>query len=171
MASQALDAATVAALEEALDDEYKSAATYHAVIAAFGPVRPFINIVEAEERHAGALLGLFERFGLKPPPDRWAGQVEAPESLGAACREAVAGEIENAAMYDRLLGIVSNTDVAEVLERLREASQSRHLPAFRRCVAREQGGDGRGRGHRSDPGDGHGRRQRHRGGRGSDPSH
>jgi hypothetical protein len=45
-----------ALLGDALDDEYKAEATYAAVITRFGPVRPFINIVEAERRHAGALI-------------------------------------------------------------------------------------------------------------------
>lgn len=40
---------------EALDDEYKARATYRKVIEAFGPVRPFVNIVEAEDRHAEAI--------------------------------------------------------------------------------------------------------------------
>ncbi len=34
-------------LTEALQDEYKSQATYRKVIEKFGPVRPFINVVEA----------------------------------------------------------------------------------------------------------------------------
>lgn len=46
------NAATVAAMAEALDDEYKAIATYESVLDAFGPVRPFANIVEAERRHA-----------------------------------------------------------------------------------------------------------------------
>lgn len=47
------------ALGDALDDEYKSYATYRQVIADHGPIRPFINIVEAEARHIGALRALF----------------------------------------------------------------------------------------------------------------
>jgi hypothetical protein len=47
------------ALNDALDDEYKSHATYRQVIADHGPIRPFINIVEAEARHIRALLDLF----------------------------------------------------------------------------------------------------------------
>lgn len=46
---------TIAALAEALDDEYKARATYAKVIERFGPVRPFVNIIKAEERHAQAL--------------------------------------------------------------------------------------------------------------------
>ena len=35
------------ALNEALQDEYKARATYRAIIQRYGPVRPFVNIVEA----------------------------------------------------------------------------------------------------------------------------
>lgn len=48
------------ALRAALDDEYRAEATYAAVITAFGEVRPFINIIEAERRHAGMAKAEFE---------------------------------------------------------------------------------------------------------------
>lgn len=135
-----VDEKTIEALREALDDEYKARATYQSVIDKFGPVRPFVNIIEAEERHASALLRLFERFGVEPPNDRWSGQVPAPSSLTEACKAGVAAEIENAAMYERLLAQVSDARVREVLTRLQKASQQRHLPAFRRCAERPSGG-------------------------------
>lgn len=147
-------------LDEALDDEYLAQATYRAVIAKFGEVRPFVNIVEAEGRHARALLGLYERYGLTPPDDPWAGKIEAPETLLEACEAGVQAEIDNAEMYDRLLAHAEQADVVEVLRNLQRASQERHLPAFRRCV--ERGGSG-GRG--PGGGGGHGHRRRHRGGR------
>lgn len=131
--------ATVAALTEALDDEYKARATYNKVIEVFGPIRPFINIVEAEDRHATALLRQFDRLGLQPPNDEWAGKVEAPVSIDAACEAAVAAEIENAAMYDRLLAVVDDPVVRNVLLNLQDASQNRHLPAFRRRLGRKFG--------------------------------
>ena len=127
---------TVAALTEALEDEYKARATYGKVIEIFGPIRPFINIIEAEDRHASALLRQFERLGLKPPEDDWAGRIEAPGSVAAACEAAVAAEIENAAMYGRLLEVVDDPAVRDVLLNLQDASQNRHLPAFRRCLER-----------------------------------
>ena len=127
---------TLAALREALEDEYKAQATYRKVIEKFGKIRPFINIVEAEGRHAFALLRQFERLGVEPPEDNWAGKVEAPASLREACEAAVAAEIENAEMYDRLLGEIDDPIVRNVLLNLKDASQNRHLPAFRRCVAR-----------------------------------
>ncbi|MFZ3179881.1 MAG: DUF2202 domain-containing protein [Methylocystis silviterrae] len=134
-----VDEKTIGALREALDDEYKARATYQGVIDRFGPVRPFVNIIEAEERHANALLGLFERFGIEPPKDRRAGQVPAPSSLAEACKAGVEAEIENAAMYERLLAQVSDARVRDVLTRLQQASQQRHLPAFRRCAERRSG--------------------------------
>lgn len=86
------------ALAAALDDEYKSHETYQRVIADFGPVRPFINIVEAEARHITALLGLFDSHALAPPVNRWAGQAPRFADVHAACVAGVQGEIDNVAL-------------------------------------------------------------------------
>jgi len=133
-----MDEKIVEALTEALEDEYKARATYRKVIETFGPIRPFINIVEAEDRHASALLRQFERFGLQPPKDRWASRIEAPSSIAEACEAAVAAEIENAAMYNRLIAMVDDPAARKVLLNLQDASQNRHLPAFRRCLERSK---------------------------------
>jgi hypothetical protein len=129
---------TVSALEEALQDEYKSRATYHAVIAAFGRIRPFVNIVQSEERHVAALLSLFDKYGLKAPEDKWRAHIEPPSTVAAACQDGVRAEIENGEMYERLLAAVDEPDVRAVLLRLQSASRTRHLPAFRRCLGRGQ---------------------------------
>jgi hypothetical protein len=131
-----LTEAEVAALHEALDDEYKAWATYDQVIADFGEVRPFINIREAEARHMSALLRLFERYGLPVPDNTWPGRVERYASLHAACEAGVAGEVENGEMYERLLAATRQDDIRNVFLNLQQASQERHLPAFRRCVER-----------------------------------
>jgi len=130
-------------LREALDDEYKARATYRKVIETFGPVRPFVNIVEAEDRHARALLALLARFGVEPPKDTWPERVRAPRTLEAACRAGVEAEIENEAMYERLLRQIGDPAARRVMRRLQQASRERHLPAFRRCLER---GTGRGGG-------------------------
>jgi hypothetical protein len=128
----------VTALNEALQDEYKARATYRAIIERFGAVRPFANIVTAEERHIQALLPLFTRYGLAVPQDEWPTQVEVPESLGQACQAGLQAEIENGAMYERLLALtVAYPDVQQVFRQLQRASQENHLPAFQRCVIRE----------------------------------
>ncbi len=131
-----LDQATVAALIEALEDEYKARATYAAVIEKFGLVRPFANIIRAEDRHAAALERIFSDHAMPLPEDRWLGNITAPDSLEAACEAGVTGEIENKAMYDRLMAATSDERVWRVFDNLRRASQENHLPAFQRALAR-----------------------------------
>lgn len=138
-----LDKQTLAALREALDDEYKARATYRKVIEALGNVRPFINVVEAEARHAVELLSLFDACGARPPRDRWAKNVEAPASIMQACKDAIEAEEANVAMYDRLLDGVKEPAVRDAFIRLRAASRDRHLPAFRRCLKSHGRGGGR----------------------------
>jgi hypothetical protein len=123
----------------ALDDEYQARATYAQVLEDFGDVRPFSNIVEAEDRHARALIGLFERYGIPVPPDTWPGRAPRYASVREACEAGVAAEIANAGLYDELLAGTERADIREVYENLREASQERHLPAFRRCASRDVG--------------------------------
>ena len=106
-------------------------------------MRPFVNIVEAEDRHARALLALFARFGVEPPPDTWSERVAAPRTLLEARRAGVDAEIENEAMYERLLRRTNDPAVVAVMRRLQRASQERHLPAFRRCLERETRGGAR----------------------------
>lgn len=160
------------ALHEAFDDEYRARATYRAVLSRWGDVRPFVHVVESEERHIRALESLCERHGLAIPADPWPARVSPPESLEAACEAAVEAERENEALYRRLLEAAGGrADVEAVFRRLRDASRESHLPAFERALARErssgsgEGSAARGRG----AGDGHGRRRRHRGGRSASP--
>jgi hypothetical protein len=124
------------ALADALDDEYKSHETYQQVIRDFGEVRPFINIVQAEARHISALLGLFAKYALSPPVNRWAGKAPRFTGVHEACVAGVQGEIENVALYDRLLASTRRADILDVFQSLRSASQDRHLPAFQRCAQR-----------------------------------
>jgi hypothetical protein len=145
----------IQAMNEALDDEYRSWVTYDQVIADFGEVRPFSNIREAEARHIEALHALYLRYQVPIPENNWAGKVDRYSSLQAACEAGVADEIANGEMYERLLMSTDREDVCSVFRALGDASQHRHLPAFQRC-AQGSGSNGCG--------DGKGRRNR--GGRG-----
>ncbi len=128
------------ALIEALDDEYKAHATYRYVINTFGPIRPFINIANAETRHIQALIPLFHKYGVPLPPDNWYLRITKPESIEEACRTGVIAEIENVEMYNRLLKTtVGYPDIQRVMLDLQRASAEHHLPAFRRCAARVSG--------------------------------
>jgi hypothetical protein len=145
-------------LVEAIDDEYKARATYRRVIEKFGEVRPFINIVEAESRHVEALLPLFAKYDIEVPVDNWYQQVQVPDSLQQACQAGVDAEIDNAAMYERLLSRTeAYPDIQHVLLRLQAASAENHLPAFQRCLER----NGR-QGHEHGQRQGRGRRGCHR---------
>ena len=144
------------ALLEALDDEYKARATYAAVIDRFGPVRPFVNIIQSEQRHINALQMLLRQRGLAIPADPYGGRVKAPDSLEQACALGVQAEVENAALYDRLnRQAAQDAEVVAVFANLQQASQENHLPAFRRGIDRGEssetgcgGGHGGGDGHR-----------------------
>ena len=141
-----LDAATEQALIGALEDEYKARALYEKILERFGPVRPFSNIVRAEQRHIERLLPLFARYDVAVPEDTWPQRVSAPATLREACADGVTAEEENAALYEGYLSTVQAPDVRAVFLYLRDASQDHHRPAFQRCLDRRGDGSGRGKG-------------------------
>ena len=127
----------VEALREALDDEYKAWTTYDQVIQAFGPIRPFINIRDSESRHINALCQIYRDYGLMPPDNTWIGKAPRYDSVKLACAAAVQAEIDNADLYQRIMASTERPDILNVFRNLRDASQQRHLPAFRRCLQRQ----------------------------------
>ena len=128
-----LDAAEVAALTAAIDEEYGALNTYQAVLSQFGSVTPFSRIVRAEQQHVNALARLFTKYGLPVPANP--GLVPAPTfaSLTAACQTGVDAEIADAKLYDTLKPSVDNADVLQVFANLQAASLNSHLPAFDAC--------------------------------------
>jgi hypothetical protein len=143
------------AVYAALDDEQKAYATYKAIMDKFGEVRPFSNIARAELRHESRLQDILKRYGLPAVANPYLnGKKPAPKAratLKAACEEGVAAEIENLTLYnDKLIPAAkAYPDIVTVFQRLRDASQHNHKPAFERCVARggaPGGGYGRGAG-------------------------
>jgi len=150
--SAPLSGITVEAMHEALGDERRARAFYAAVVERHGQRRPFSNIIHAEERHAAALIALFERYGLDVPEDtpEFAPE-DVPATFAAACEAGAQAERDNAAVYDRWLDKVAEPDVRQVMLALRAGSLEHHLPAFERHTS--AGGRGYG-------GRGHGRRAR-----------
>lgn len=138
-----LSSAEVQALHDALDDEYKAWATYDQVTRDHGAQRPFTNIRDSEARHIEALRTLFRRYNVPMPPNSWPGRVPRFKSIQEACAAAVEAEVDNSELYGRLMRATTRRDLLAVFERLRRASQERHLPAFRRCAS---GGEACGRG-------------------------
>jgi hypothetical protein len=138
-----------AAVEEALRDELRGEAMYARVLKDHGNVRPFSNVVRAEHRHAAFLEDVLKARGLAVP-EAPAGEVPTYATVKEACAAAVAFEVENVALYDRLLakGPLPD-DVKRAFDHNRFASLDHHKPAFERCagVATASGAQGGGRGH------------------------
>jgi hypothetical protein len=122
------------ALRMALNDEYKAWSVYGQVINDFGAVRPFTNIQKAEQQHIDALVTLFHRYGVDVPANEWPGTVPTFGTRAEACAAGVQAEIDNAALYDKLFGMVDNPDIIQVFTSLQQASETKHLPAFQRCA-------------------------------------
>lgn len=122
-------------LNKAIDDEYKARDTYNAVIDKLGSVKPFSQIVRAEEQHITSLKSLYDKYGIKIPDDTYIGKIIAPATLKDACALGVDAETKNIALYrDDLLPKTNNyPDIAQVFTSLMNASESKHLPAFQKC--------------------------------------
>lgn len=116
----------------ALQDEYAARAEYEAIIAEYGEVKPFTNILAAENVHIDLLLGLFETYGFTVPADESAASVIVPDSLASAYATGVQAEENNIAMYEAFLAVEGlPEDVISAFTALQNASVH-HLNAFSR---------------------------------------
>lgn len=140
--AQALTPEAEAALASALQDERHAEAFYSAVLAKFGDVRPFSNIIEAERRHGAMLIDLYKNYGVVVPENGYANGTlkapEAPATLVDACKSGVEAEVANRDLYNAQLlpAVKAYPDITQLMQRLRDASENNHLPAFQRCVSR-----------------------------------
>jgi hypothetical protein len=124
----------LAAMEEAIQDEYRAELIYQKVLDDFGSVRPFVNIINAEVRHSQSLASLYLSRGLPVPESRWsATDIPGYPSVIEACQAGVRAEIENAEIYAKYMDLDLPADVRWVFENNQWASLQKHLPAFQRC--------------------------------------
>lgn len=126
-------------LTYALQDEWAARAEYAAILRRWPDLKPFANIIRAEESHIGWLIPLFESRGLPVPVEPQATTIVPPDWDKALALGAEA-EVLNIAMYERFLGLTLPDDVRKVFEELKRGSEN-HLKAFR-----GGGGGGSGRG-------------------------
>lgn len=129
----------VAAMDAALADERHAVLNYQTVLDRFGPVRPFVNIAEAEQRHINALLRLYTSYNIPvPADDMMVEPIFETADLQTLCELGVQGEIDNVRLYDEELlpAVAGHANIVDVMTRLRDASALRHKPAFERCAAR-----------------------------------
>ena len=129
-----LDAQTAQALVDALNDEYHAHAFYAAVIAKFGAVAPFTNILRAEESHINTVKTLMTRYNVPIPADKYTGNIAAPATLNEAIQAAIDAEKANVALYDQFT-FIKETDIKAAFDQMRNVSQTRHLPAFEQALS------------------------------------
>jgi hypothetical protein len=121
-------------IQRAVHEERNAEATYQNVIAALGPIQPFVNISDSEAQHVADLEQLARKYGVDISNITAAG-APSPADKRAACTMGVGAERADIALYDELLPLVTDhPDVVQVLTNLRTASQDNHLPAFERCA-------------------------------------
>lgn len=122
-------------LTYAVQDEYLAHGEYAAIIAKFGDINPYSNIMNAEETHLAFLQEVYGTYDLDFPEDASADHIVVPETLLEAAETGVHAEIDNIAMYDLFLSFDLPDNVSEVFTALRDGSES-HLLAFQKQVDR-----------------------------------
>lgn len=119
--------------------EYQAFAAYSAVLEKFGALQPYASIRAAEARHVSMLQMLLGRYGVTVPENTYLGKVTLPADLVSIAKQEAQAEIDNVAMYERLLTKVSSyPDITRVFLNLQAVSRNNHLPAFQ--AAAQSGG-------------------------------
>ena len=124
----------------AAQDEYLARAEYVAIMGKFGTMRPFSNIMKAEENHLAWLKDAFAAYRIQFPADGTAGRLFVPATLLEAYKTGVQAEVDNIAMYERFLASPllqgsQYADLRTLFTNLRNASDN-HLRAFQNQLAR-----------------------------------
>jgi len=122
-------------LTYAIQDEYLARAEYELIIEEHGGIRPFTNIMAAEERHIAWVADVLNEYGYAVPEDAAHAYVVLPEDLESSFETGVQAEIDNIAMYEAFLGEDLPDDVRDLFEQLKRASEN-HLRAFRNNLSR-----------------------------------
>ena len=122
-------------LTYAIQDEYLARAEYELIIGEYGSIRPFTNIMSAEERHIEWVAEMFDEYGYSLPKDTANLYVALPADLRSSFQTGIQAEIDNIAMYESFLAEDLPADVRDLFERLKRASEN-HLRAFRNNLHR-----------------------------------
>lgn len=131
------------ALISAIEDERQAQAYYAAVVARFGQVRPYTQLVKAEGRHEEILVRYCEQNGIEVPANQWATPtMPLPATLEEVRQQSLAREVKNVEMYDEFLKTIKTPALVTIFENLRSASLDHHIPALKG----ERMGKGRGTG-------------------------
>jgi hypothetical protein len=128
------EADAVKAMTRAIQGEYHAEDTYLRVLADFGRVSPFQDVMYAAQRHSQAIAYLFVKREVEIPASDWdINNVATFDSLQEACAAGAQAEADNIALYDELLKLNLPADVEQVFSANRAASFNDRLPAFEAC--------------------------------------
>jgi hypothetical protein len=127
-------------LRWAAEDEYIARGEYEAIMKKFGTMRPYENIMAAEEQHLAWLKAEYQTRGMAFPADGSASNVVVPSTLKQAAQAGVDAEIANIRMYESFLAHSElakpeNASAKTLFEQLKRASEN-HLRAFRTQLAK-----------------------------------
>ena len=117
-------------LNYAIQDEYLARAEYELIMKKYGVIRPFSNIIRAEQSHISWVSAMLEKYGFSVPKDTAQEHVVVPSSMEAALETGVQAEIDNIAMYEKFLTQDDlPADIRNLFLRLQRGSRN-HLRAF-----------------------------------------
>lgn len=119
----------------AIQDEYLAHGEYAEIIAEFGNVSPYTNIIKSEETHISSLSSIYTTYGLAIPEDDSAGHLIVPKDLLEAAKTGVQAEIDNIAMYEKFMTHTLPQDILSVFTTLKNASEN-HLASFENQVSK-----------------------------------
>lgn len=127
-------------LTYAIQDEYSARAEYEKIMAKFGSMNPFSNIIQSEQSHIAWLKDAYAARKLSVPSDEASKHTVIPVTLKSAFEIGVQAEIANIAMYDQFLATEvvkkpENATLKTLFTHLRDASKN-HLRAFQRGLSK-----------------------------------
>lgn len=120
-------------LKYAIEDEFLARSEYEAILNKHGQVKPFTNIIKAEEKHISMLKDIYAKYNFKVPEDRSKDYIMIPDNINDSFKAGVAAEIDNIAMYDKFLKENISEDIKQLFTELRDASKN-HLSSFQKNV-------------------------------------
>ena len=130
LSGSAYDQTTLkAALDVVLADEYKARAQYQAIVAQFGAVNPYVQLIQAETNHINALTRVYQAFGFTVPADNGSSFASVPATLQASYQIGIDAETANIALYQTDLNTDLPTSIARIFANLQNASKN-HLAVF-----------------------------------------
>lgn len=123
----------VEGLQAAIVEEYMAYNTYAAIIDEYGQVAPFSRIVNAEQKHASALIRLADYYSVEVPENEGKTFDFTYTTLAEACQVGVEIETLDAADLQKLISETENPNLIKVYTNLMKASLEKHLVAFEAC--------------------------------------